>query len=91
MLGEEIEGEGEGEGEGEVDGLFQVDFIEDEMIIDGINMYLVRWQGYTEADDTWEPAENFVDIALIEDFRARRAERAERAAQVRASFPSRRG
>ena len=42
-----------------------------------VEMFLVRWKGWTCDDDTWEPRENIVDTECIEDFfRQREAEQA---------------
>ena len=37
---------------------------------DGTRQLLVRWEGYTETDDTWEPEANILDARLIENFEA---------------------
>ena len=36
--------------------------------------YLVMWRGYGAEGNTWEPAENIFDAALIDDFEKREAE-----------------
>ena len=38
-----------------------VDKILDSKIVDGVELFLVRWAGFTDADDTWEPFENLTD------------------------------
>jgi hypothetical protein len=54
---------------------------------DGTLQYLVRWEGYGEADDTWEPADNLLDPQLLEDWAesqgAAEAEEAAAAEQAR--------
>jgi len=30
--------------------------------------YLVKWEGYSDTDNTWEPAAHIIDKALIDDF-----------------------
>lgn len=34
----------------------------------GVYEYKVRWDGYTEADDTWEPAKNFSQVNTLLDY-----------------------
>ena len=35
--------------------------------------YLVIWRGYPAEENTWEPADNILDAALIADFERREA------------------
>ena len=43
--------------------------------------YLVHWKGYKHKDDTWEPKENILDLALIEDYWSRKRKAARTQAQ----------
>ena len=61
-----------GQGLGEDVKVFQVERIMDERVVDGVHMFRVRWHGFTEADDTWEPTESFVELKMIEEYRERR-------------------
>ena len=36
-------------------------------------LYRVRWEGYSEADDTWEPKDSFHDPSTITDYYKRRS------------------
>jgi len=40
--------------------------------------YLVKWQGYKEADSTWEPAEHILDDCLVQLWEATRASQPKR-------------
>jgi len=58
------------------------EFVVDTIIDSRINKqrkrveYLVRWQGYTSSDDTWEPLEHLTRVEpLIEDFHKRNPEK----------------
>jgi hypothetical protein len=47
---------------------FEMDFICDKKLQDGLALYRVRWKGFSEADDTWEPREHFAEPAVVEDY-----------------------
>lgn len=46
------------EGEHLPDQQYEVERVLDHELTEDGSFYLVRWKGYTEADDSWEPAEN---------------------------------
>ena len=44
-----------------------------------VREFLVRWKGFTAAEDTWEPEENVRDaMKKVSEFRARKADAGER-------------
>lgn len=45
--------------------VFEVEAIVGKMIENGQEVYRVRWRGFKEDDDTWEPGENFADPTLV--------------------------
>lgn len=51
--------------------LYPVDHIVDYRFRAGQHEYLVKWRGYSEKDNTWEPAEHITDD-LINDFQTRK-------------------
>ena len=55
-----------------VDEIYDVESIIDHKEHDGNFLYCVRWTGYNEEDDTWEPPENFGDPTLITKYWKRR-------------------
>jgi len=42
--------------------LYEVDFIRKRKLVDGECHYLIRWKGYDEKADTWEPLSNLAGI-----------------------------
>lgn len=44
---------------------YEVEKIMDHKIINGQIFYLVKWVGWDEADNTWEPEENVLRCPLI--------------------------
>ena len=40
-------------------------------MLDGTEVYRVRWRGFGDADDTWEPIESFTDPTLVAEFNDR--------------------
>ena len=48
---------------------YYVEAVRDKKIVNGEVYYLIKWDGYPESSDTWEPKENLENIQnLIQDF-----------------------
>ncbi|XP_048191369.1 chromobox protein homolog 3-like [Perognathus longimembris pacificus] len=47
---------------------FEVEKIVDQRVLDGQVQYLLKWKGYSDADNTWEPEEHLNCPELLEDF-----------------------
>ncbi|KAG0161867.1 M-phase phosphoprotein 8 [Apophysomyces sp. BC1015] len=58
--------------------VFEVQSVIDHKGSDGNYEYRVRWKGYAEKDDTWEPPEHFDDQSLIDKYWQRRGTKAKR-------------
>lgn len=48
--------------------IFEVESIFDKRSKNGCSEYYVKWLGYPEAENTWEPAENLSCLEIIKDF-----------------------
>jgi hypothetical protein len=48
-----------------VEGQFTVERILDKRIKDGLPQYLIKWEGYGNSDNSWEPEANILDTNLI--------------------------
>ncbi|KAI6191259.1 Chromodomain-helicase-DNA-binding protein 1 [Aphelenchoides bicaudatus] len=57
VMGEDNSNEEENDDE-EDEGIFEVDHIMDTKMIKGVRHFFVRWKGYDETEDSWEPEEN---------------------------------
>ena len=75
--------EGEGEAEGVADDEYKVERIFKKRISGGEPQYWVKWVGWNDADNTWEPAENF-DPQMLQDFEDWEARRKQAAAKAKA-------
>ena len=50
------------------DNVFEVEKIVDHKIINGRLSYFVKWKGYKDEDNTWEPEDHFLQTECIEDY-----------------------
>jgi hypothetical protein len=50
------------------DKFYDVEVIIAHKKVNGQYLYNVRWKGYTEEDDTWEPSDSFVDPQFINEY-----------------------
>ena len=47
---------------------YEVEEVVDKKIQNGIELYYVKWKGYSEDQNTWEPKSHFNDIRFIEKY-----------------------
>ena len=48
---------------------YEVEKIVDKKVSKGVTKYLVKWVGWGDADNTWEPIENLQNVlTLVEEF-----------------------
>jgi hypothetical protein len=52
---------------------YEVDAILNHRIVKGSYQYLVRWRGYDPSYDTWQPADTFDDLTIIQEYWKRSA------------------
>ena len=56
--------------------MYSVEKIIDKRIVGGKVQYLVKWEGYSESDNTWEPLANIESVDhLIEEYERRHKNR----------------
>lgn len=67
------------------EGVYQVEKIVGQAMINGIIHYRVKWQGFSSAEDTWEPVENLEGCNdLLAEFLAKEAEKEKKKEKKRA-------
>ena len=52
--------------------LYEVEEILDHKKENNITFYLTHWKGYSSADATWEPENNFLDTKIIREFHSKK-------------------
>lgn len=49
--------------------LYEVEAIRDKKYMQGEAFYFIKWVGWPELDNTWEPLENLLDIVdMVDEF-----------------------
>ena len=48
--------------------VFNVEKILRKRVVDGRTEYLLKWEGFSEKENTWEPKENIFSQEMLEDF-----------------------
>lgn len=52
----------------EISEIWQVEAVVDEKMVRGVKHYLIRWKGYSEDNDTWEPEDTLSCPELVKQF-----------------------
>jgi hypothetical protein len=50
------------------------DIVDDRVDTNGEPQYLVKWKGFDETENTWEPRDNFIDLDVIKRYERRKVE-----------------
>lgn len=56
-----------------MDNVFEVDRILNKKVVKGKVKYFIKWEGYPDDQNTWEPESNVLDRKLITEFENRRS------------------
>ena len=48
--------------------MYQIDKIVKDKMIDGVKHYLIKWSGYSNKENTWEPYTTITDKKLIQKY-----------------------
>ncbi|CAH1282005.1 unnamed protein product [Diabrotica balteata] len=64
-----VSDEEEEDGEGEDETQYEVEKVIDDKMIAGVRHYLIRWKGYGQDDDTWEPEDTLNCPGAIKAFK----------------------
>ncbi|RWS30902.1 uncharacterized protein B4U80_11597 [Leptotrombidium deliense] len=55
--------------------LYEVENVVSKRVKKGVTEYLLKWKGYSEKDNTWEPLDNIYDKQIIEDYETEQLEK----------------
>ena len=63
--------------QGKYTGIYVVEEIQDKKIVNDKTLYFVKWEGYPQNSNTWEPEENIMDDSLIRAFESKNKKKLE--------------